>query len=187
MSSNPLPKQSTSHHRPSFYTKQVNSHASIKGNEYAGALARKSITIYSDIADTFIKISVPKENPFYNIYWLAKEYKDKWGEASQAMLKSWRSLLRCEMATCVCFVRAYTCVCVCVCVCVRVCVCVCCVCVCACVRACVCVCVCVRESVCECVCVRVCACTHAFNLHTPVSQTWRLAYSQNTLPSSSRH
>jgi len=32
---------------------------------------------------------------------------DKWGEASQAMLKSWRSLLRCELATCVCFVRAY--------------------------------------------------------------------------------
>jgi len=174
MSSNPLPKQSTSHHRPSFYTKQVKSHASIKGNEYAGALARKSITIYSDIADTFIKISVPKENPFYNIYWLANSYKDKWGEASQAMLKSWRSLLRCEMATCVCFVRAYTCVCVCVCVCVRACVC-------------VCVCVCVRERVCVSVCVRVCACTHAFNLHTPVSQTWRLAYSQNTLPSSSRH
>ena len=115
---------------------------------------------------------------------------DKWGKASQAMLKSWRSLLRCELATCVCFVRAYTCVCVCVyvCMCVRACVRVCVhACVCACVRACVCVCVCVRESVCECVCVRVCACTHAFNLHTPVSQTWRLAYSQNTLPSSSRH
>ena len=46
---------------------------------------------------------------------------DKRGEASQAMLKSWRSLLRCELATCVCFVRAYTCVYVCVCVCVCVC------------------------------------------------------------------
>ena len=48
------------------------------------------------------------------------------------MLKSWRSLLRCELATCVCFVRAYTCVYVCAyvracmpaCVCVSVCVCV---------------------------------------------------------------
>jgi hypothetical protein len=49
---------------------------------------------------------------------------DKWGEASQAMLKSWRSLLRCELATCVCFVRAYTCVCVCLCVCMCMCVCV---------------------------------------------------------------
>ena len=60
---------------------------------------------------------------------------NKWGEASQAMLKScWRSLLRCELATCVCFVRAYTCVCVCVYVCACVCVCVCVsVCVCACV------------------------------------------------------
>ena len=38
------------------------------------------------------------------------------------MLKSWRSLLRCELATCVCFVRAYTRVCVYVCVYVRVCV-----------------------------------------------------------------
>ena len=62
--------------------------------------------------------------------------RDKWGEASQAMLKSWRSLLRCELAICVCFVRAYTCVCVCVFVCVCVCVCVC-ACVCACVRMCV--------------------------------------------------
>jgi len=109
------------------------------------------------------------------------------------MLKSWRSLLRCELATCVCFVRAYTCVCVCVCVCVYVCMCVCaclcvcmcvcvclCVCVCACVRACVCVCVCG----CVCVCVHVCTCLHALNLLTSVSHTWRLASSQNTLPSS---
>ena len=49
------------------------------------------------------------------------------------MLKSWRSLLRCELATCVCFVHAYTCVCVCVYVrmCVRACMPVC-------VRACLC-------------------------------------------------
>jgi len=109
---------------------------------------------------------------------------DKRGEASQAMLKSWRSLLRCELATCVCFVRAYTCVCVCVCVCACVCVFVC---VCVCVRACVCVrmcmracvraCVCVCVSVC--VCVRVCACMQAFNLLTSVSQTWRLASSEH--------
>ena len=68
------------------------------------------------------------------------------------MLKSWRSLLRCKLATCVCFVRAYTCVCVYVCVCV---------CVCVCVRAYVraCMSVCVRACVCVCVhaCVRVCA------------------------------
>ena len=80
---------------------------------------------------------------------------DKWGKASQAMLKSWRSLLRCELATCVCFVRAYTCVCVYVCACVSACVhayvraCVC-------VRVCVRVCVCVRACVCVCVCVCVC-------------------------------
>ena len=92
------------------------------------------------------------------------------------MLKSWQSLLRCELATCVCFVRAYTCVCVYVCVCafVRACVCVCvwvcvcvgawvhvCVCVyvCVCLSVCVCMCVCVRACVCACVCV--CACARA--------------------------
>jgi len=87
------------------------------------------------------------------------------------MLKSWRSLLRCELATCVCFVCAYAlirvCVCVCVCVCVwggggvYVCVCVCAcvrVCVCVCVRVCVCACVCACVCVCVCVCVRVCVC-----------------------------
>ena len=77
------------------------------------------------------------------------------------MLKSWQSLLRCELATCVCFVRAYrVCVCVCVymCVCVRVCVC---------VYVCACVCVCARVRV------------HAFNLLTSVSQTWRLASSEH--------
>jgi len=88
------------------------------------------------------------------------------------MLKSWRSLLRCELATCVCVVRVYTCVCMCACVCVRayvracvrVCVCVCacvCVCECVCVRACVCVCACVRACVRACVCVCVCARVHA--------------------------
>ena len=94
------------------------------------------------------------------------------------MLKSWRSLLRCELATCVCFVRAYTCVCVCTCVraCVRVCVRACvCACVCACVRACVRVCVRVCVCVCVCVCVRARVRVHAFNQLTSVSQTWRLA------------
>jgi len=80
--------------------------------------------------------------------------KDKWGKASQAMLKSWQSLLRCELATCVCFVRAYrVCVCVCVCMCVRARVRVC---VRMCVRACVCVRACARACVCACVCVCVC-------------------------------
>jgi len=78
------------------------------------------------------------------------------------MLKSWRSLLRCELATCVLCARLYMCVCVCVCVrvCARACVCAC---VCACVRACVfvCVCVCVCACVCVCVCVRVCVCACA--------------------------
>ena len=52
---------------------KVKSHAGIIGNEYADALARKSITTYSDIADTSIKTAGLEENPFYNIYWLAKE------------------------------------------------------------------------------------------------------------------
>ena len=91
--------------------------------------------------------------------------------------KSRRSLLHCELATCVCFVRAYTCVYVCVCVCMCVCVCVrVCECVCvhayvrACVRACVCVCACVCACVCVCVlvcvCVCVCVCARACNLTT---------------------
>jgi len=72
------------------------------------------------------------------------------------MLKSWRSLLRCELATCVLCARLYMCmcVCVCVCVCVRVRMCVR-ACMPVCVRACLCVCVCVRVRVCVCVCVRV--------------------------------
>ena len=55
---------------------KVKSHASIIGNEYADALARKSITTYSDVADTSIKTAGPEENPFYNIYWLAKECEE---------------------------------------------------------------------------------------------------------------
>ena len=82
---------------------------------------------------------------------------------------------------CVCvFVCVY--VYLCVCVCVRVCACVH-ACVRMCLRACVrvCVYVCVCECVCECVCARarVCACRHAFNLLTSVSQTWRLASSEH--------
>ena len=80
--------------------------------------------------------------------------------------------------------RLYMCVCVCVCVRVRACVCMC---VRACVRVCVCVCVFVCVCVCVCVCARVCACMQAFNLLTSVSQTWRLASSQNTLPAMTRH
>jgi hypothetical protein len=32
--------------------------------------------IYSDVADTSIKTAGLEENPFYNIYWLAKEYEE---------------------------------------------------------------------------------------------------------------
>ena len=55
---------------------KVKSHAGIIGNVYADALARKSITTYSDVADTSIKTAGPEGNPFYNIYWLAKEYEN---------------------------------------------------------------------------------------------------------------
>jgi hypothetical protein len=38
------------------------------------ALAKKSATTYSDLADTSIKTAGPEGNPFYNIHcWLAKE------------------------------------------------------------------------------------------------------------------
>ena len=61
------------HQSPSpIYFHKVKSHAGIIGNEYAVALARKPITIYSDVADTSIKAAGPEGNPFYNIYWLAK-------------------------------------------------------------------------------------------------------------------
>jgi hypothetical protein len=48
------------------------------GNEsYVDALARKSVTTYSpDVADTSIETAGPERNPFYNIYWLAKEYEE---------------------------------------------------------------------------------------------------------------
>jgi ribonuclease HI len=52
---------------------KVKSHASIIGNEHADALAKKSATTYSDLADTSIKTAGPERNPFYNIHWLAKE------------------------------------------------------------------------------------------------------------------
>ena len=39
----------------SIHFHEVKSHAGIIGNEYAGALARNSITTYSDVADTSIK------------------------------------------------------------------------------------------------------------------------------------
>ena len=56
----------------------------------------------------------------FQIKQMLEKSRDKWGEASHAMLKSWRSLLLCELATCVCFVHAYTCACVCMCACVCV-------------------------------------------------------------------
>jgi len=52
---------------------KVKSHAGNIGNEHADALAKKSATTYSDIADTSIKTAGPEGNPFYNIHWLAKE------------------------------------------------------------------------------------------------------------------
>jgi len=74
MSFNPLLKQSANHHRPSTHCFfKVKSHAGIIDNEHADALAKKSATTYSGIADTSIKTAGPEENPFYNIRWLAKE------------------------------------------------------------------------------------------------------------------
>jgi hypothetical protein len=74
MSFNPLLKQSANHHHhPSTSSKQVKSHAGIIGNEHADALAKKSATTYSDIADTSIRTAGPEGNSFYNIHWLAKE------------------------------------------------------------------------------------------------------------------
>jgi len=52
---------------------KVKSHAGIIGNKHADALAKKSATTYSDIADTSIRTAGPEGNPFYNIHWLAKE------------------------------------------------------------------------------------------------------------------
>jgi hypothetical protein len=71
MSFNPLLKQSRQSPTPIHFF-IVKSHAVIIGNEHADALAKKSATTYADIADT-IKTAGPEGNPFYNIYWLAKE------------------------------------------------------------------------------------------------------------------
>ena len=55
MSSNPYIAKAI-HQSPSpILFHKVKSHAGIIGNEYADALARKSITTYSDVADTSIK------------------------------------------------------------------------------------------------------------------------------------
>ena len=72
--SNPLPKRSTSHHRP--FISKVKSHAGIIGNKYADAHSRKSSATYSDVADASIKTAGPDGNPFYNICWLAKDMKN---------------------------------------------------------------------------------------------------------------
>ena len=76
MSSNPLPKQSTSHHHLFFFTK---SHASIIGNEFIHAdalVAIKSITMYSDVADTSIKTAGPEGHPFQISTCLQKNVKN---------------------------------------------------------------------------------------------------------------
>jgi hypothetical protein len=65
MSSIPLPRQFASHHL--FLLSQI----------YANALARKSLTTYSDVAFTSIKTAGPEGNPFYSNHWLAKEYRDQ--------------------------------------------------------------------------------------------------------------
>jgi hypothetical protein len=74
MSSNPLPKQPTNHHRPFISQSQIPSRH--YGNEHADALAKTSITTYSDVADTSIKTADPEGNPIKIIYWLAKEYEE---------------------------------------------------------------------------------------------------------------
>jgi ribonuclease HI len=62
------------HQSPSpIHFHKVKSHKGIIGNEYADALATKSITTYSDVADTSIKTAGPEGNSLYNIYGLAKE------------------------------------------------------------------------------------------------------------------
>ena len=50
-----------------IYFFKVKFHAGIIGkNEHADALAKKSATTYSDIADTSIRTAGPEGNPFYN-------------------------------------------------------------------------------------------------------------------------
>ena len=75
MSSNPLPKQSTSHHRPFISTKSNLTQVLQAMNMLTLLPEIKSTTTYSDVANTSIKTSGPERNPFYSIYWLAKEYK----------------------------------------------------------------------------------------------------------------
>ena len=117
----------------------------------------------------------------------AKTTKRQVGGSIANLLKSWQSLLHCELATCVCFVCAYICVFVCVCLCVCQCVCVC-VCVCAYVRACMPACVRAYVCVCVCECVCVCACARARMRSTCSHLSVKHGDShQNTLPSSSRH
>ena len=80
------------HQSPSpIHFHKVKSLAGIIGNEYADALARKSITNYSDVADTSIKTAGPRENPFYNIYWLAKDYKEHRIIQNQPNTAQWSS------------------------------------------------------------------------------------------------
>jgi ribonuclease HI len=43
---------------------KLKSHAGIVGNEHTDALAKKSVTTYSDIVDTSIRIAGPEGNPF---------------------------------------------------------------------------------------------------------------------------
>jgi hypothetical protein len=74
MSSNPLPKQSTNHHCPFISTKS--NPTQVLCNEYADALAKKSITTYSDVADASIKTAGTEGNPFPSIYWIAREYEE---------------------------------------------------------------------------------------------------------------
>ena len=61
---------------PPIHFYKVKSHAGIIGNECADAVPKKSITTYSGVADTSIKTAGPEGNPFYSIYWLAKEYEE---------------------------------------------------------------------------------------------------------------
>jgi len=79
MSSNLLPKQSTSHHHPFIFTKSNTAAAWINhqvGNEcICSFLLKQSITIYSDGPDISIKTAGLKGILFYNVYWLAKEDK----------------------------------------------------------------------------------------------------------------
>jgi hypothetical protein len=60
------------------------------------------LSFYSNVALKSIGICTTEHTKSFQ--W---QLHDKYGVASHAMLKSWRSLLLCELETCVCFVRAY--------------------------------------------------------------------------------